>query len=70
MALDKLAVNFGLHILNIVPGRVSTEVDVRLSFDTERTIEKAHTLIRLYQAAGIDKKRILIKVASTLCLFI
>jgi transaldolase len=65
VALDKLAVNFGLQILNIVPGRVSTEVDARLSFDTERTIEKAHTLIGLYQAAGIDKNQILIKVAST-----
>jgi transaldolase len=65
LALDKLAVNFGLQILKIVPGRVSTEVDARLSFNTEKTVEKAHKLIELYQAAGIDKKRILIKVAST-----
>ena len=65
LALDKLAVNFGLQILKIVPGRVSTEVDARLSFDTEKTIDKAHKLIELYQAAGIDKNRILIKVAST-----
>lgn len=65
LALDKLAVNFGLQILKIVPGRVSTEVDARLSFDTERTVAKAHQLIELYHAAGIDKNRILIKVAST-----
>jgi len=65
LALDKLAVNFGLQILKIVPGRVSTEVDARLSFDTEKTVEKAHKLIALYHAAGIDKNRILIKVAST-----
>lgn len=64
-ALDVLAVNFGLEILKIVPGRVSTEVDARLSFDTQKTIAKAHQLIELYAAAGIDKKRILIKIAAT-----
>lgn len=64
-AMDKLAVNFGLKILEIVPGRVSTEVDARLSFDTEATIKKAHELIKLYEGNGISKERILIKVAST-----
>jgi transaldolase len=65
IALDKLAVNFGVEILKIVPGRVSTEVDARLSFDTEANIKKAHELIALYKEAGIDKERILIKIAST-----
>jgi transaldolase len=64
-AMDKLAVNFGLKILEIVPGRVSTEVDARLSFDTERTIAKAHELIALYEANGISRERVLIKIAST-----
>jgi transaldolase len=63
--LDKLFVNFGLEILKIVPGRVSTEVDARLSFDIEGSIEKARQLIALYEAAGIDRKRVLIKLAST-----
>jgi transaldolase len=63
--LDKLAVNFGIEILKIVPGRVSTEVDARLSFDTAATIEKARHLISLYEAAGIDRSRILIKVAAS-----
>lgn len=65
LILDKIFVNFGLEILKIVPGRVSTEVDARLSFDVEGSIEMARTLISLYQAAGIDKERILIKLAST-----
>jgi transaldolase len=65
IAMDKLAVNFGLEILKIVPGRVSTELDARLSFDTEATIQKAHEIIELYKAAGIDKERVLVKVAST-----
>ena len=64
-AMDKLAVNFGLEILKIVPGRVSTEVDARLSFDTQGTVKKARELIALYEANGISKERILIKVAST-----
>ena len=64
-AMDKLAVNFGLEILKIVPGRVSTEVDARLSFDTEATIAKARELIALYEANGISRERILIKIAST-----
>ena len=63
--LDKLMVNFGVEILKIVPGRVSTEVDARLSFDVEGSLSKAHTLIGLYDQAGIDRKRILIKLAST-----
>lgn len=64
-ALDKVFVNFGLEILKIVPGRVSTEVDARLSFDVEGSLKKARHLIALYEAAGIDRKRILIKLAST-----
>jgi len=63
--IDKLSVNFGVKILAIIPGRVSTEVPAELSFDTEGTVERAHTLIGLYKAAGIDKNRILIKTAST-----
>lgn len=63
--LDRVAVNFGKEILKVVPRRVSTEVDARLSFDIERTIEKARTLIALYEEEGIDRNRILIKVAST-----
>lgn len=63
--LDKLAVNFGLEILKIVPGRVSTEVDARLSFDTQATIDKARQLIGLYEEAGINRQRILIKIAAT-----
>ena len=64
-AEDKLAVNIGLEILKLVPGRVSTEVDARLSYDTEATVVKARKLIALYDAAGINKNRILIKIAST-----
>ncbi len=65
ICLDRVAVNFGLEILKIVPGRVSTEVDARLSFNTLATVEKARELIRLYEAAGVSKERILIKIAST-----
>jgi transaldolase len=64
-AIDRLAVEFGLKILEIVPGRVSTEVDARLSFDTQGTIAKAHQLIGQYEAAGAKKERILIKIASS-----
>jgi len=64
-AMDKLAVNFGVEILKIVPGRVSTEIDARLSFDTKATINKAHEIIKLYKEAGIEKEKILIKVSST-----
>ncbi len=62
---DKLAVNIGLEVLKIVPGRISTEVDARLSFDTGASIAKARKLIRLYNEAGISNDRILIKLAST-----
>ncbi|MGH1432642.1 MAG: transaldolase [Neptuniibacter sp.] len=62
---DKLAVEIGKEILKIVPGRISTEVDARLSFNTEATLERARKLIGLYQEAGIGKERILIKIAST-----
>jgi len=64
-ALDLLLVGFGLEILKIIPGRVSTEVPAHLSFDTEGSIEKARELIGLYEKAGIDRERILIKIAST-----
>jgi len=64
-ALDEICVTFGLEILKIVPGRVSTEVDARLSFNTEATITKARKLIGLYRQAGIGRERVLIKIAST-----
>ena len=64
-AADKLSVLIGLEILKIIPGRISTEVDARLSFDTRASIEKAHKLIALYNEAGIGNERILIKLAST-----
>lgn len=64
-ATDKLAVNIGLEILKLVPGRISTEVDARLSYDTEASIAKAKRLIKLYNDAGISNDRILIKLAST-----
>ncbi|MEM8677171.1 MAG: transaldolase [Cyanobacteria bacterium P01_G01_bin.67] len=65
LAFDRLAVAFGLKILEIVPGRVSTEVDARLSYDTEATLEKARYLISQYEVAGISRDRVLIKIAST-----
>ncbi|MGL4601341.1 MAG: transaldolase [Plesiomonas sp.] len=64
-AADKLAVNIGLEILKTVPGRISTEVDARLSYDTEASLIKARKLMRLYNEAGISNDRILIKLAST-----
>lgn len=64
-AVDRLAVEFGRRILDIIPGRVSTEVDARLSFDTDATVAKARRLIALYADAGIGPERVLIKVAST-----
>ncbi len=64
-ATDKLAVLIGAEILNIVPGRVSTEVDARLSFDTSASIKRARKLIDLYEMAGFERNRILIKLAST-----
>jgi len=63
--IDDLLIAFGREILSIVPGRVSTEVDARLSFDTEQTIEKARYLIGLYEKAGTSREQILIKIAST-----
>ncbi len=64
-AIDRLSVEFGLRILGIIAGRVSTEVDARLSLDTQATIEKARTLIGQYEAAGASRQRVLIKIAST-----
>ncbi|MDT8405617.1 MAG: transaldolase [Methylococcales bacterium] len=65
LAFDRLAVSFGLKILDIIPGRVSTEVDARLSYDTEATVAKAHEIIAQYEAAGVSKERVLIKIAAT-----
>lgn len=62
---DKLAVLIGKEISAVIPGRISTEVDARLSFDTTATIAKAHKLIKLYEESGISKDRVLIKIAST-----
>jgi transaldolase len=63
--VDQVLVRFGLEILDIVPGRVSTEVDARLSFDTAATIARAHRLVELYERAGIGRERVLIKIAAT-----
>jgi len=63
--VDEVLIRFGLEILKIVPGRVSTEVDARLSFDAAATIARAHRLIELYERAGIARERVLIKVAAT-----
>ena len=63
--VDQVLVRFGLEILKIVPGRVSTEVDARLSFDTDATLARARRLIALYEAAGIPRDRVLIKIAAT-----
>ncbi len=65
LAIDRLAVDFGLKILSLVPGRVSTEIDARLSFDTEGTAAKARHIMSLYREAGIGNERVLIKIAST-----
>lgn len=65
LAIDRLSVAFGLRILQVVSGRVSTEVDARLSYDTAASIEKARTLIGYYEQAGISRERVLIKMAST-----
>ena len=65
IAIDKLLVEFGKNILSIVPGRVSTEVDARLSFDTDATVAKALEIIKFYEEEGISKDRVLIKIAST-----
>ncbi|MEY4748180.1 MAG: transaldolase [Pseudomonadota bacterium] len=63
--VDRVLVRFGREILGVVPGRVSTEVDARLSFDAAATIARAHRLIRLYEAAGVKRERVLIKIAAT-----
>ena len=63
--MDRILILFGLEILKIVPGRVSTEVDARLSFDTQGNVDKARQLIAAYEAAGIGRERVLIKIAST-----
>ena len=63
--IDELIIAFGREILKIIPGRVSTEVDARLSFDTAATIDRAHSLIAAYKGYGVDPKRVLIKIAST-----
>jgi transaldolase len=65
IAIDRLSVEFGLKILQIVPGRVSTEVDARLSFDAQASMDKARWIIKNYEAAGISRNRVLIKLAST-----
>jgi transaldolase len=65
LAMDRLSVEFGLRILKLISGRVSTEVDARLSFDTKATLEKARSLIKQYEAAGTSRERVLIKIAST-----
>lgn len=63
--VDQVLVRFGLEILKVVPGRVSTEVDARLSFDTQATVARARSIMALYEAAGVARKRVLIKVAAT-----
>jgi len=65
LAFDRLAVSFGLKILEIIPGRVSTEVDARLSFDTEATVAKGRELIAQYEAQNVSRERVLIKIAAT-----
>jgi len=65
LAFENLAVAFGKKILKIIPGRVSTEVDARKSYDTEGTIEQAHSIIQKYESAGVSRQRVLIKIAST-----
>lgn len=65
LAVDKVAVNFGVEISKLVPGYVSTEVDARLSFDTQATVTRARRIIAMYKEMGVDKSRILIKIAST-----
>jgi transaldolase len=63
--VDQLLVHFGREILKVVPGRVSTEVDARLSFDTAASVARAHRIMALYEAAGVGRERVLIKLAST-----
>jgi len=65
LAFENLAVAFGKKILQIIPGRVSTEVDARLSYDTGKTMDQAHSIIQKYESAGVSRQRVLIKIAST-----
>merc|ERR1719150_1750135 len=65
LAMDKLAVTFGREILKKIPGRVSTELDASLSFDSEACVQKARRLIDMYEKEGVSKERVLIKIAST-----
>lgn len=65
IAADKLFINFGLEILKVVPGRVSTQVDARMSFDNEGSVKKAREVIAMYKEAGIDRERVLVEIAST-----
>jgi len=65
LTMDKLAVIFGSEIVKIVPGVVSTEVDARLSFDTQANIDRARRLIKMYEESGVDRSRVLVKIAST-----
>lgn len=65
LTLDQVAVNFGVEILREIPGRISTEVDARLSFDTEATVKRAQRIIALYKKQGVERERILIKIAAT-----
>lgn len=65
LLLDQVFVNFGLEILKLIPGRISTEVDAHLSFDTQKSVQRALSLISLYEKAGVKRDRILIKLAST-----
>jgi len=66
IAMDKLAVTFGAEILKIIPGRVSTELDARLSYDTQANIDKCHSLVKMYEEIGVNpKERVLFKIAST-----
>jgi transaldolase len=65
LAMDKLAVNLGAKLTELVPGRVSTEVDIRLSYDTEASVQRARNIIKMYEEMGIDRSRILIKLAGT-----
>ncbi|KAL7542289.1 hypothetical protein ACHAXR_011639 [Thalassiosira sp. AJA248-18] len=64
-AVDRLAVNLGKELVGLVPGRVSTEVDIRLSYDTEKSVERARSIIAMYEEMGVSKDRILIKLAGT-----
>lgn len=65
MAIDRLAVNLGKELLQLVPGRVSTEVDIRLSYDTDASVARARNIIKMYEDAGITRDRVLIKLAGT-----